>query len=124
LQAVSSSLATGLMLPVVILAAYVAFLTTNMYRVALVPILAFGLWNLGALVAGRVTRERVRLLPWAFGGGAARAAAIGAMAYVAYHTNPADDNRLTTFLIFLGGFGSASGFTSVPLDALLQKSFE
>ncbi|MEZ4505954.1 MAG: hypothetical protein R2848_08915 [Thermomicrobiales bacterium] len=72
---------------------------------ALVPILAFGLWNLGALVAGRVTRERVRLLPWAFGGGAARAAAIGAMAYVAYHTNPTDDNRLTTFLICLGGFG-------------------
>ncbi|MEZ4665756.1 MAG: MFS transporter [Thermomicrobiales bacterium] len=124
LQAVSSSLATGLMLPVVILAAYVAFLTTNMYRVALVPILAFGLWNLGALVAGRITRERVRLLPWAFGGGAARAAAIGAMAYVAYHTNPTDDNRLTTFLICLGGFGFASGFTSVQLDSLLQKSFE
>ena len=124
LQAVSSSLATGLMLPVVILAAYVALLTDNLYRVALVPLLTYGLWNLGALVAGRMTHDRVRLLPWAFGGGVARAAAIGAIAYVAYHTNPAGDDRLTAFFLCLGVFGFASGCTSAPLDALLQKSFE
>ncbi len=123
LQAVSSSLATGLMLPIVLLAAYVALLTDDLYRVALVPLLVFGLWNLGALVAGRITRDRVRLLPWAFGAGVARAAAIGALAYVAYHTTPAD-NRLTAFFLCLGVFGFASGFTSAPLDALLQKSFE
>lgn len=124
LQAVSSSLATGLILPIVVLAAYVALLTDDLYRIALVPALVFGLWNLGALVAGRVTRDRVRLLPWAFGAGAARAAAIGALAYVAYHTNPAEDDRLTAFFLCLGAYGFASGFTSAPLDALLQKSFE
>jgi hypothetical protein len=124
LQAVSSSLATGLVLPIVVLAAYVSLLTDDLYRVGLVPLLAFGLWNLGALVAGRVTRDRVRLLPWAFGAGTARAAVIGALAYVAYHTDPAEDDRLTAFFICLGLFGFASGFTSVPLGALLQKSFE
>jgi hypothetical protein len=124
LQAVSSSLATGLMLPVVVLAAYVSLLTEDLYRVALVPILAFGLWNLGALIAGRFTRDRVRLMPWAFVSGAARAAAIGALAYVAYHSNPAEDDRLTAFFICLGIYGFASGFTSVPVHGLLQKSFE
>lgn len=124
LQAVSSSLATGLLLPSVILAAYVATLTDDLSWVAIVPGAVFGLWNLGALVAGRITRDRVRLLPWAFAAGAARAGAIGALAYVAYHTNPADDDRLTAFFVCLGIFGFASGFTSAPLDALLQKSFE
>jgi hypothetical protein len=124
LQAVSSSLATGLMLPVVILTAYVSLLTDDLYRVALVPVLAFGLWNLGALIAGRITKDRVRLLPWGFGAGAIRAAAIGALAYVAYHTNPAGDDRLTAVFICLGIYGTAAGFTSVPIDALLQKSFE
>ncbi len=124
LQAISSSLATGLMLPVVIISAYVAMLTVDLYRVAVIPALVFGLWTLGALVASRVTRDRRRLLPWAFGAGAARAAAIGVLAYVAYHTNPVDDTRLTTFLVCLGAFGFASGFTSAPVDALLQKSFE
>lgn len=124
LQAFSSSLATGLMLPVVVLAAYVAFLTDDLSRVAIIPLLVFGLWNLGALVAGRVTRDRLHLMPWAFGGGAVRAAAVGALAYAAYHTNASEDNRLTLFFICLGVFGFASGFTSAPLDALLQKSFE
>lgn len=112
------------MLPAVILAAYVAVLTADLYQVALVPLLAFGLWNLGALVATRTTRDRARMLPWAFGSGAVRAAAIGAMAYVAFHTNPAEDTRLTAFFACLGIYGFASGFTSVPLDALLQKAFE
>jgi hypothetical protein len=124
LQAVSSSLATGLMLPVLVLAAYVALLTNDLYRVAIVPALAFGLWNLGMLVAGRLTRDRVRLLPWAFGAGVARAAAIGAAAYIAYHTSPAEDDRLTAFFICIGVYGFASGFAAAPLDALLQKSFE
>ncbi len=124
LQAVSASLATGLTLPVIVLAAYVALLTEDLYRVALVPALAFGLWNLGALVAGRVTRDRVRILPWAFVAGVARATAIAALAYVAYHTNPAEDDRLTACFACLGVYGFASGFTSVPLDALFQKSFE
>jgi hypothetical protein len=124
LQAVSSSLAFSMMLPVVIVAAYVASLTENLYRVGLVPFLVFGLWNLGSLVGGSVTRDRMRLLPWAFVGGAIRAAAISALAYVAYHTNPAEDDRLTTVFVCLAAFGFASGFTSSPLEALLQKSFE
>lgn len=124
LQAFSTSLATGLALPIVVLAAYVALLTGDLYRIALVPVLSFGLWNLGALVAGRVTKDRLRMLPWAFGGSVVRAAAMGVIAYVAYHADPASDNRLTTFFIGLGLLGFASGFVSVPLEGLLQKAFE
>lgn len=124
LQAFSTSLATGLALPVVVIAAYVALTTSSLYRIAIIPLLAFGLWNLGALVAGRVCRERVRLLPWAFAGSVARAAAMAAMAYIAYHANPAGNDRMGAFLIALGVFGFGSGFGSVPVEALLQKSFE
>jgi hypothetical protein len=124
LQAISTSLATGLALPVVVIVAYVALMTESLYRIALIPVLAFGLWNLGALIAGRICRDRVRLLPWAFAGSAARAAAMAAMAYLAYHANSAENTRIGTFLIALGAFGFSSGFSSVPLEALLQKSFE
>lgn len=124
LQAVSSSLATGLMLPLVVVAAYLAFLTTDLYVIALIPILTLGFWNLGALISGRITRDRVRLMPWVFAASAVRAAAIGALAYVAYHTDPTVDTRLTAVCVCLGIFGVASGFSSAPLDALLQKSFE
>lgn len=124
LQAISISLATGLALPVVVIVAYVALMTDDLYRIALIPALAFGLWNLGALVAGRVSRDRMRLLPWAFGGSAARAAAMAAMAYLAYHADPAGNDRIRLFLVALGTFGFASGFSSVPVEALLQKSFE
>lgn len=124
LQAISTSLATGLALPIVVLCAYVAFLSDDLYQVALVPVLAFGLWNLGSLAGSRLTRNRMRMLPWAFGGSAARAAAMGALAYVAYHTDPADGNRLRTIFICLGLYGFASGFSSAPLELLLQKSFE
>jgi MFS family permease len=124
LQAISTSLATGLALPVVVLAAWVAFLTEDLYRIALVPVLAFGLWNLGALVAGRICHDRLRLLPWAFGASAIRAGAMAAIGYLAYHNNPGSDGRLRLFLVALGIFGFASGFVSVPLESLLQKSFE
>ncbi len=124
LQAISTSLATGLALPVVVIVAYVALMTSSLYRIALIPLLAFGLWNLGAIVAGRMCRDRNRLLPWAFAGSVTRAAAMVGMAYLAYHTNPAEDNRIGMFLIALGIFGFGSGFSSVPVEALLQKSFE
>lgn len=124
LQAVSASLATGLALPVVVIAAYVALLTSDLYRIALVPVLAFGLWNLGSLIAARVCRERLRLWPWAFGASAVRAATMAAMASIAYRTDPGSDGNLRAFFIALGLFGFASGFVSVPLEALLQKSFE
>lgn len=124
LQAISSSLAIGLVLPVVVLSAYVASQTTGFYPIALIPVLSFGLWNLGALVAGRVCRDRLRQLPWAFGGSAIRAAAMAVIAYLAYHEDAVPPADLTPFFIVLGVFGFASGFASVPLDDLLQKSFE
>jgi hypothetical protein len=124
LQSVSTSLATGLALPVVVLAAWVALLTNDFYRVALVPALVFGLWNLGAFAGGRVCRDRLRLLPWAFGASAVRAAAMAAVGYLAYQDNPGSDGRLRFLYIALGVFGFASGFCTVPLEALLQKSFE
>ncbi|MCA9859099.1 MAG: MFS transporter [Thermomicrobiales bacterium] len=124
LQSISSSLASGLILPVVVLAAYVALLTNDLYRVALIPVLVFGLWNLGALVAASICRERSRLMPWAFAAGAVRAVAVAAMAQIAYQAGAGDDGSITRFLIAAGVFGVASGFTSVPLEGLLQKSFE
>lgn len=124
LQAISTSLATGLALPIVVLAAYVSLLTNDFYRIALIPVLVFGLWNLGALIAARVCRDRARLLPWAFGASAVRAAAMALIAYVAYHANPGSDDHLRWFFVALGAFGLASGFLSVPLESLLQKSFE
>jgi hypothetical protein len=124
LQAISTSLATGLALPLLVVAAYVALMTEDLYRIALIPALAYGLWNLGALIASRVCRDRVRLQPWAFASSAVRAAAMAAMAYLAYHANPAGDDRLGLFLVALGIFGFASGFSSVPVEALLQKTFE
>ncbi len=124
LQAIAASLAAGLTLPVVVLSAYVALATTDLYRVALVPVLAFGLWNLGALIAGRVSRDRFRLLPWAFGGSAVRAVAMAALAYPAYHASPDGSDRLDWALLAIGVWGFASGFTSVPLEGLLQKAFE
>jgi len=124
LQAVSASLAAGLTLPVVVLSAYIALATTDPYRVALVPILAFGLWNLGALIAERLCRDRFRLLPWAFGGSAARAAAMAFFAYLTYHASPGGSDRLDWALATIGVWGFASGFASVPLEGLLQKSFE
>ncbi len=124
LQAIAASLAAGLTLPVVVLSAYIALATTDLYRVALVPILAFGLWNLGALIAGRTTRDRFRLLPWAFGGSAARAGAMATLAYLAYHAGADGPDRLDWALAAIGVWGFASGFTSAPLEGLLQKSFE
>ncbi len=124
LQAISVSLATGLALPVVIIGAYVALETNDLYRIALIPALAFGLWNLGALFAGRICRDRVRLLPWAVGGAVLRAAAMAALAYLAYHTGAGKPDRLGLFLTVLGVFGFASGFGSVPLEGVLRKSFE
>lgn len=124
LQAISISLATGLVLPIVVIVAYVALMTNDLYRVALIPVLAFGLWNLGALVAGRVCRDRLRLRPWAFAGSAVRAAGMAAMAYLAYHAEAGNSGQLRWFLAALGIFGFASGFSAVPVEALLQKSFE
>lgn len=124
LQAISLSLATGLALPMVVLSAYVAWRTSDLYRVALIPVLVFGLWNLGALLAERLCTDRLRQLPWAFGASAIRAGAMAAIAYLAYHAESGDTNRVDTFFLALGVFGFASGFASVPIDGLLQKSFE
>lgn len=124
LQAISSSLSAGLALPIVVISAYVALLAGSLYQVALVPLLSFGLWSLGALVGERVTRDRNRMLPWAFGASVGRAAAMAAIAYVVYHTDPAVDDRLTLFFVCLGLLGFGAGFTSSPLESLLRKAFE
>ena len=124
LQAISVSLATGLALPLVVASAYVAWHTTDPYRVALIAPLAFGLWNFGALLAGRICYDRLRQLPWAFGGSVVRAAAMAVIAYLTYQAGEGDQVRLGSFFVAFGVFGFASGFTSAPVEALLQKSFE
>lgn len=102
-----------LLLPTLVMAAFVASLTESYLIVGLVPAIGAGGWFLAQLPAAPVVGSFGRKLPWATGAALVRAAALTLLAYV---VNRADrvstDELLRSVLICFAAFSFASGFAA------------
>ena len=100
-----------LLLPALILAAFVAGLTESLLVVGAVPAIGAVCWFLAQLLAAPVIASYGRKLPWATGATLVRAAALILLAYV---VNRADrvstDELLRSVLICFAAYSFASGF--------------
>ena len=102
-----------LLLPALILAAFVAGLTESYLIVGVVPAIGAVSWYLAQFLAAPVVASYGRKLPWATGATLVRAAALGLLAYV---VNRADrvstDELLRSVLICFAAYSFASGFAA------------
>src|ERR671920_1277785 len=125
-EAVSAA-AEVMLLPILILAFFVAELTPSYATIGLVPAIATGFWTLGRLPAHLLAQSRRRQQPWAFASAVIRAAAIGVLAVVTSRTDSAGLSQsarpliLTVFLCLIA-FSLAGGFGGLAGGTLLQTS--
>lgn len=122
-----AALAESLLLPIVVLALFVATLTDSFVAVGFVPAIGVGLWALGRLPAGLLAGGQRRKQPWAVGAALVRATATGLLALVCFRVDAADLGTaagplLRSFFICWVAYAFAGGFASVPSEALLAKA--
>jgi hypothetical protein len=117
-----SGFGEGFVLPLVVVTAYVATLTENLLALGLIPPLAFGVWNAGALITRWLMAPARARWPWAFGASLLRAAAMAGIAYVVWQSNLARTAQLETVLVLYGVFAFFSGCASASSNALVRTA--
>ncbi|MCC6315893.1 MAG: hypothetical protein IT337_17990 [Thermomicrobiales bacterium] len=122
-----AALAETLILPQIILAYFVGQLTVSYVAVGFVAAIATGVWALGRLPVAMLTSTQRRKQPWALAAALVRAAALALLALVTFRADAAgsvanDEGLLRSFFICFVAFAFASGFASVPTEALIAKS--
>ena len=103
--------ADALLLPAVVIAAFVARVSDSNKLVALVPIVAALAWGLPGAVAGSAIANRMQTVALATISAAVRALAMGLLAFVAAdRANGSARRLLVTFFVLYAVVGCASGF--------------
>ncbi len=109
-----SGFADALLLPSVVVAAFVARVSDSNKLVALVPVVAALSWALPGAIAGGAIANRARTVALAVTSAAVRAAAMGLLAFAcAGRVDGAAKRLLITFFILYGLAGCASGFATL-----------
>jgi hypothetical protein len=109
-----SGFADALLLPSVVIAAFVARVSDSNKLVALVPVVAALSWALPGAIAGGAIANRVQTIALAVASAALRAAAMGLLALVSAGQADGSAKRLlVTFFVLYGLVGCASGFTTL-----------
>jgi MFS family permease len=116
------SLAEVLILPPIVLAFFAGQLTDSYAAVGLVSAIAVGFWAIARIPAGLLVAVQRRKQPWALAGILVRAVALALLAFVAFRGAASGDDLLRSFFICLAAYALASGFASVPLEALVAKA--
>jgi hypothetical protein len=109
-----SSFADALLLPSVVIAAFVARVSDSNRLVALVPVVAALAWGLPGAIAGSAIVNRAHAVLLALAGVAARASAMGLLAFICAGRADGTARRLlVTFFIFYAIAGCAGGFATL-----------
>jgi hypothetical protein len=109
-----SGFADALLLPSVIIAAFVARVSDSNKLVALIPVVAALSWALPGAIAGSAIANRIQTVALAATSAALRAAAIGLLALASAGQADGSAKRLlTTFFVLYGLVGCASGFATL-----------
>ncbi len=109
-----SGFADALLLPAVVVAAFVARVSDSNKLVALVPVVAALAWGLPGAILGSAIANRTRLIALAVTSAALRALAMGLLAYVgAARADGSAKRLLVTFFVLYGIVGCASGFATL-----------
>ncbi|MEA2514844.1 MAG: hypothetical protein QOJ59_4333 [Thermomicrobiales bacterium] len=116
------TLAETLLYPTIILTVFVAQLTDDPVRIALVPVIGTSVWLLPQILLASVQQRSRRQLPWATGASIVQTAAIVLLAYVGYRADMNDAERLRSFFLCYVVYNLAGGLASVPSRELLAKS--
>lgn len=122
-----AALAETLILPRLLLAYFVAQLTSSYLAVGWVAAIATGVWALSRLPAAVLISPRQRSQPWALAAALIQAAAMGLLAFVTYGVAPealaaSQSQLLRSFFICFVVFVIAGGFASIPMGHLLAKA--
>jgi MFS family permease len=118
-----ASLAETMLLPTLVLAFFVAPLTSSYATVGLVPAIGIGLWLLARLPAAILVAPQRRKLPWAIAASLVKAAALALLAAVCFRADATStDPLLRSFLICYVAYSVAAGFGSVPIAAVIGKA--
>jgi hypothetical protein len=124
LSGAAAGFGEGFALVTLVIAAYIAAHTDNLVTLGFAPVLGFGLWNVGALIAGIIVPGRVRRLPWSFAANLVRTGLMGLIAYVAHQDDVARADQLQSFLICYAVFAFFSGFASVSTNSLIRAALD
>jgi hypothetical protein len=109
-----SGFADALLLPSVVIAAFVARISDSNKLVALIPVVAALSWALPGAIAGSAIANRARTVALAVTSAALRAAAMGLLALAsAGKANGSAKRLLLTFFVLYGLVGCASGFATL-----------
>lgn len=115
-------LAETLLFPTIILTLFVAQLTTDPMRIALVPVIGTSVWLLPQIFLSGLMLKSRRQLPWATGAALIQTAAIVLLAYVGYRADMNDDQRLRSFFLCYVVFSLAGGLASVASRELVSRA--
>ena len=109
-----SGFADALLLPSVVIAAFVARVSDSNKLVALIPVVAALSWALPGAIAGSAIANRAQTVALAVTSAALRAAAMGLLAFVcAGRADGSAKRLLLTFFVLYGLVGCASGFATL-----------
>ncbi|GEM_PF-3777057 len=109
-----SGFADALLLPAVVVAAFVARESGSNILVALVPVVAALSWGLPGAILGSAIVNRTRLIALALTSAALRALALGLLAFVgASRADGSAKRLLVIFFVLYGIVGFASGFATL-----------
>lgn len=116
------TLADTLLYPTIVLSLFVAQLTNDLTRIALVPVIATTVWLIPQIVTAPLMAKTRRQLPWATGAAIIQSSAILLLAYVGYRSDLNNDDRLRSFFICYIAYNVASGFARVPSRVLIVRA--
>jgi hypothetical protein len=116
------TLAETLLFPTIILVVFVAQLTDDPVRIALVPIIGTTVWLLPQIVLSSFQSRSRHQLPWASGASIVQTAAIVLLAYVGYRADMDTAQRLRSFFICYVVYNLAAGLACVPSRELFAKT--
>lgn len=122
LSGVLAGFGEGFVLPLVVVSAYVLFLTSNLLVIGAVPAIAFGLRSVGTLAGSRFLQSARHRKPWVFSAHLIRAGAAALFAWIAWRVGASSDDRLATFLVTYGVFAFFSGFSSYAANAFVRMA--
>ncbi len=122
LSGVLAGFGESFILPLIIVSAYVLYLTDNWYVIGSTPALAFGLRSLGALIGSWSLQNARRRKPWMFGAHLLRTGSIALIAWIAWREGVLAEDRLRTFLVTYGFFSFFSGVASSTTTSVVRMA--
>ena len=122
LSGILAGFGESFILPLVVVSAYVLYLTDNWLVIGSVPAVAFGLRAIGLLIGAWSIQNAQRRKPWAFAAHVLRTGALALVAWIAWRENVQPDDRLQTFLVTFGVFSFFSGVASSTTTSLARMA--